>query len=321
VSWRLLRRCVFAIGSVWDSGAVVLMCVVSLSIAYTGRSWSTLSSRFLYRTFASTSPAPEPLTHPLPTSTCICSLRFRHPFHPQTPEPTHSLLQILHTSPSFYPRFYTLQLLSLLLIHNTHHVQKYLLNSPPPGVEGLLSVLDASLPSSSTNSNLNSNSTQQGGAMQGGAGEMLRNETLLLLPHLTRGNVDLQKIVAFSGAFERLLGIVDMEGGVEGGIVVQDVLGGMGGLLRFNASNQVSIGRSFSLHPSSWEDTSFKTQINSYRPLTELFPGIISYPFTTTNALFPLPTPTYRYARTGRFHTTVLAGTEGRQCRFGIGGH
>lgn len=85
--------------------------------------------------------------------------------------------------------------------------------------------------------------------MQGGAGEMLRNETLLLLPHLTRGNVDLQKIVAFSGAFERLLGIVDMEGGVEGGIVVQDVLGGMGGLLRFNASNQVSIGWSLSLDP------------------------------------------------------------------------
>lgn len=75
----------------------------------------------------------------------------------------------------------------------------------------------------------------------GGAGEMLRNELLLLLPHLTNANPDLQKIVAFSGAFERLLRVVDQEGGVEGGIVVQDALNGMVELLRYNVSNQVSI--------------------------------------------------------------------------------
>lgn len=81
--------------------------------------------------------------------------------------------------------------------------------------------------------------------MSGGAGEMLRNETLLLLPQLIQGNADLQKIVAFSGAFERLLRIVDGEGGVEGGIVVQDAMVGMGGLLRYNVSNQVSLARVF----------------------------------------------------------------------------
>jgi len=70
---------------------------------------------------------------------------------------------------------------------------------------------------------------------------MLRNETLLLLPQLIQGNADLQKIVAFSGAFERLLRIIEGEGGVEGGIVVQDAMVGMGGLLRYNASNQVSV--------------------------------------------------------------------------------
>lgn len=69
---------------------------------------------------------------------------------------------------------------------------------------------------------------------------MLRNEFLLLLPNLCAGNQDLQKIVAFSGAFEKLLEVIEREGGVEGGIVVQDVLSAMGGLLRYNVSNQVS---------------------------------------------------------------------------------
>ena len=163
----------------------------------------------------------------------------------QTPEPTHSLLTILPTSPSFYPRFYTLQLFSLLLIHNAHAVQTYILSSPPPGVDALLSVLDAGLPSSSTSA------TAQGeSSMSGGAGEMLRNETLLLLPQLIQGNADLQKIVAFSGAFERLLRIVDGEGGVEGGIVVQDAMVGMGGLLRYNVSNQASPGSDSGSGPS-----------------------------------------------------------------------
>jgi hypothetical protein len=65
------------------------------------------------------------------------------------------------------------------------------------------------------------------------------SEALLLLHNLTVTNADLQKIVAFEGAFERLLDIVIQEGGVEGGIVVQDCLAAIGTLLRFNTSNQV----------------------------------------------------------------------------------
>ena len=68
---------------------------------------------------------------------------------------------------------------------------------------------------------------------------MLRNEALLLCPALLAGNADLQKIVAFSGAFEKLFQIVNQEGGTDGGIVVQDALTALGGLLRFNVSNQV----------------------------------------------------------------------------------
>ena len=69
---------------------------------------------------------------------------------------------------------------------------------------------------------------------------MLRNEALLFLPAMLAGNADLQKIIAFSGAFEKLFDIISQEGGVDGGIVVQDALSVVGSLLRFNVSNQVS---------------------------------------------------------------------------------
>lgn len=154
-----------------------------------------------------------------------------NPLPAQTPEPTHSLLTLIHTSTSFYPRFYTLQLLSQLLAHRPAIVQAYLISSPPPGVDGILSVLDgppiaSAIPGAQP-------------ALSSGASEMLRNEALLLLPALLAGNADLQKIVAFSGAFEKLISIIQREGGIEGGIIVQDVLVAIGSLLRFNVSNQV----------------------------------------------------------------------------------
>lgn len=109
------------------------------------------------------------------------------------------------------------------------------MSAPPPGIEGILSVLDAQPPQAAGQPG---QSEQRG--MGGGATEMLRNEALLLFPALLAGNADLQKIVAFSGAFEKLFQIVNQEGGTDGGIVVQDTLTAMGGLLRFNVSNQAS---------------------------------------------------------------------------------
>jgi len=65
---------------------------------------------------------------------------------------------------------------------------------------------------------------------------------------LTSTNADIQKIVAFVGAFDRLFSIINLEGGIAaGGIVVQDCLAAIIGLLRFNASNQVNILNSFPL--------------------------------------------------------------------------
>lgn len=66
-------------------------------------------------------------------------------------------------------------------------------------------------------------------------------EALLLLQSLAHQNADIQKILAFSGAFEKLLDIVAEEGGVEGGVVVQDCLTVVDAMLRFNSSNQVCL--------------------------------------------------------------------------------
>jgi hypothetical protein len=105
------------------------------------------------------------------------------------------------------------------------------MSAPPPGIEGILAVLDPQAAQAPGQA--------ESRGMGGGATEMLRNEALLLCPALLAGNADLQKIVAFSGAFEKLFQIVNQEGGTDGGIVVQDALTALGGLLRFNVSNQV----------------------------------------------------------------------------------
>nr|ODN85773.1 hypothetical protein L203_04651 [Cryptococcus depauperatus CBS 7841] len=139
----------------------------------------------------------------------------------QNPKPIHSVVSLISVSTSFYPRFYSLQFLSQLLTARTSVAQSHIMSAPPPGIDGILAVLD------STTSSVPS-------TIGGGAVEMLRNEALLLLPVLLQGNQDLQKIVAFSGAFEKLFRIIEQEGGVDGGIVVHDSLTALGTLLRFN---------------------------------------------------------------------------------------
>ncbi|XP_069048639.1 general vesicular transport factor p115 isoform X5 [Lepisosteus oculatus] len=68
--------------------------------------------------------------------------------------------------------------------------------------------------------------------------EVIRNDGLLLLQQLTKGNAAIQKIVAFENAFERLLDIITEEGNSDGGIVVEDCLLLLLNLLRNNSSNQ-----------------------------------------------------------------------------------
>lgn len=68
--------------------------------------------------------------------------------------------------------------------------------------------------------------------------EVIRNDALLLLIELIKGNANIQKIVAFENAFDRLFDVIRDEGFSDGGIVVEDCLILMINLLKNNSSNQ-----------------------------------------------------------------------------------
>eukprot|EP01116_Phalansterium_solitarium_P000214 TRINITY_DN10123_c0_g1_i1.p1 TRINITY_DN10123_c0_g1~~TRINITY_DN10123_c0_g1_i1.p1 ORF type:complete len:1117 (+),score=415.56 TRINITY_DN10123_c0_g1_i1:143-3493(+) len=71
--------------------------------------------------------------------------------------------------------------------------------------------------------------------------EMVRNEVLLLLCELTKSNQEIQKIIAFEGAFDVVFEIIYDDGPVEaheGGVIVNDCLQFANTLLRANHSNQ-----------------------------------------------------------------------------------
>ncbi|GAA5859616.1 hypothetical protein JCM1840_006374 [Sporobolomyces johnsonii] len=129
-----------------------------------------------------------------------------------TPSPLHTVLTLL-TPMHFYLRFFSLQLLGILLANRSQQVQQYVLTAPG-GIGRLVETLDDSR-------------------------EIIRNESLLLIIALTTSNADIQKLLAFEGAFDKLFHIVKSEGGIgSGGIVVQDCLAAIAGLLRWNVSNQ-----------------------------------------------------------------------------------
>ncbi|XP_022900877.1 general vesicular transport factor p115 [Onthophagus taurus] len=67
--------------------------------------------------------------------------------------------------------------------------------------------------------------------------EVIRNDTLLLLIQLTKNNANIQKIVAFENAFDKLFEVIKQEGYSDGGIVVEDCLLLMLNLLKNNTSN------------------------------------------------------------------------------------
>ena len=109
-------------------------------------------------------------------------------------------------------RYHTLQLLSVLLENNCALIQGVVLANPL-GVARLMDMASER--------------------------EVVRNEALLLLNALARDKEDIQKLLAFEGAFERLFSIVQEEGGTTGGVVVQDCLELANNLLRNCAPNQL----------------------------------------------------------------------------------
>ena len=64
-------------------------------------------------------------------------------------------------------------------------------------------------------------------------------EGLLLLSALTPSSPDIQKLVAFESAFDRIFAIIEAEGSLSnGGVTVQDCLSLLANLLNLNSSNQ-----------------------------------------------------------------------------------
>ena len=64
-------------------------------------------------------------------------------------------------------------------------------------------------------------------------------EALLLLIALTPSSTELQKLVAFENAFERVFALIEAEGSLtHGSAIVEDCLSLLGNLLQLNASNQ-----------------------------------------------------------------------------------
>ncbi|XP_067635577.1 general vesicular transport factor p115 [Eurosta solidaginis] len=112
----------------------------------------------------------------------------------------------------FRVRRAAIQLITTLIANKTRDLQEIILVSPM-GVSKLMDLLSDSR-------------------------EVIRNDALLLLIQLTKGNSNIQKIVAFENAFDKIFEIIQSEGCSDGGIVVEDCLILLLNLLKNNSSNQ-----------------------------------------------------------------------------------
>ncbi|XP_015879121.3 golgin candidate 6 [Ziziphus jujuba] len=133
-----------------------------------------------------------------------------------------ALLLSLLSEEDFYVRYYTLQLLTALLTNSPNRLQEAILTIP----RGITRLMDMLMDR-----------------------EVIRNEALLLLTYLTREAEEIQKIVVFEGAFEKIFSIIKEEGGSEGGVVVQDCLELLNNLIRNNSSNQILLRETIGFDP------------------------------------------------------------------------
>ncbi|RCI13576.1 hypothetical protein L249_5624 [Ophiocordyceps polyrhachis-furcata BCC 54312] len=130
----------------------------------------------------------------------------------QRQENTRILVDLMESA-DFYSRLYTIQLLSAILAARTQRMEECVLTAPL-GLSRLVGVLEDDR-------------------------EAIRNEALNLLISLTPASVEIQKVVAFQNAYERIFAIIETEGSlIEGGRIVEDCLILLANLLRQNQSNQ-----------------------------------------------------------------------------------
>ncbi|KAL0575564.1 Vesicle-mediated ER to Golgi transport protein [Marasmius crinis-equi] len=123
----------------------------------------------------------------------------------------HALVALLADN-NFYTRFATLQLLSTLLQNRRQRVQAYFLTAAA-GPRSIVAVLEDKR-------------------------EIIRNEAIAVVQSIISQSADIQKVLAFEGAFEKLFNIISQEGGVDGGQVAQEALTCLDSFLRLNSSNQ-----------------------------------------------------------------------------------
>lgn len=122
------------------------------------------------------------------------------------------LLDLLENT-EFYSRLYSLQLLAAILASRPERTEECII-AARLGISRLVAILDDKR-------------------------EAIRNEGLAVLTYLTPSSVDVQKVVAFENAFERIFDIIKREGSLsQGDRVVEDCLVLLGNLLRMNTSNQ-----------------------------------------------------------------------------------
>ncbi|KAJ7672122.1 p115 like vesicle tethering protein [Mycena rosella] len=139
-------------------------------------------------------------------------LGFKHTDHVLANDRAIHTLFALLADHTFYTRFATLQYLSTLLQNRRQVVQGYFLKAAA-GPSSVILVLEDKR-------------------------EIIRNEAVTMVQALISQSADIQKVLAFEGAFEKLFNTVTQEGGIEGGLVTMEALSCVDGLLRFNTSNQ-----------------------------------------------------------------------------------
>nr|CCC50840.1 conserved hypothetical protein, fragment [Trypanosoma vivax Y486] len=114
---------------------------------------------------------------------------------------------------SFWSRFHAVQLLQRLQECDSSEVHKLLLSAQGIGI--LVDIL--------------------GDNSHGGA---LRNEGLVLITAITATDTELQTLLAFDNAFEKLFAVVSEEGEIDGGVIVSDCLTITHNMLRGNRATQ-----------------------------------------------------------------------------------
>ncbi len=138
-----------------------------------------------------------------------------------------SILLDLLESNDFYSRLYSLQLLAAILSSRTERTEECIFTAPL-GISRLVATLDDRR-------------------------EAIRNEGLSLLTYLTPSSSELQKLVAFENAFDRIFAIIKLEGSLSNGDrVVEDCLILLANLLRLNASNQAYFRETGCVQKLAW---------------------------------------------------------------------